>query len=211
MTSSVLRAAVLLALVGPLGGCVSAEMNRLKRDVAADVRARTGAEAGGGFSMAFGRMSIGSARFLTRLVAPTASEEGRRYTRHVRSVKVARSGLSGPVDGRLLVRPAALERYERDGWLPLVTVRDSAAATWVLVRERERDGRLTDLLAVVVGGKDLVLTKVSGNLSQLLLDAMEDETGDVFGGALRHTGLASAPTAPPAGGAAPGDGPPAPR
>ena len=49
-----------------------------------------------------------------------------------------------------LARPARLDRYEADGWLPMVAARDSASAVWVLFREDDARMTLTDLLAVVV-------------------------------------------------------------
>ncbi len=182
------KALLLTLLVALASGCVSTEMGRLQRDIAHDLEAGGQAEVGRGFSMAFGRGSIGTTRFLGRLVAPSSTEPYRRLSRHVRRVKVARYPIVGTVDATLIDRPDALDRYSEDGWYPMVTVRDQDSRVWVLVREDE-DMVLTDLLSIVVSGQDLVLTRVSGDLSGLVLDAGAMASGDLFGGALDGMGV----------------------
>lgn len=172
MTSRALPAvALVLALVS--SGCVSLEMGRIKRQIEQDVEASGTAEVGRGFAMAFGRGTIGTSRFLGRMFAPTATEPYRALTRHVRQVKVARYGVSGHYDARALSRPEALRRYEDDGWYPLVTVREPEETVWVLYREDDREPRVTDLLTVVLGQEDLVLTRVRGDLSAAVLKLLE--------------------------------------
>ena len=166
MTKSLLIAALALGA----SGCVSLEMNRIQRDIADDIESTGQAEVGKGFSMAFGRGTIGTSRFLGRMFAPTATEPYRRLSRHVRQVKVASFPITGTLDASLIERPAALARFAADGWYPLVTVRDSTERVWILLRETE-DEVLTDLLAVVVADDGLVLTRMSGNLSDVVLDA----------------------------------------
>ena len=166
MTKSLLIAALALGA----SGCVSLEMNRIQRDLADDIESTGQAEVGKGFSMAFGRGTIGTTRFFGRMFAPTATEPYRRLSRHVRQVKVARFPITGTVDASLIERPDALARFAGDGWYPFVTVRDSTDRVWVLLRETE-DEVLTDLLAVVVSDGDLVLTRMTGNLSGMVLDA----------------------------------------
>ncbi|WP_420453928.1 hypothetical protein [Rubrivirga sp.] len=174
-------------------------MGRIKRDLAHDLEQSGQATVGKGFAMSIGRGSIGTTRFMSRLFAPTASEPYRRLARNVRRVQVAHYALDGAVDGRRVSRPASLDRYQADGWYPMVTVRDSSSAVWVLVKERPDDLRLTDLLSVVVADSDLVVTRVSGDLSGLVLDAIEYGTnGDLFGGALDQTGLFDEPDGPEA-------------
>ena len=202
MTSRALRAAVLAAVLVPLSGCVSFEMGWIKRDLARDIEAQGEAEVGGGFAMGFGRVSLGLARFSTWVAAPSSTRAARHLTRHVHSVKVGVWPVRGGVDGRALSAPPSMERR---GWAPFVTVRDSAAAVWVYVREDERDGRLTGLLTAVVADDALVLTKMSGNLSGLVLDAMEmGRTEGVLGDALRQAGLVR--ERPGAGSSAPSAG-----
>lgn len=179
-----------LAALLVLPGCVSLEMGRMKREIQRDVEAGGTAEVGRGFAVAFGRGTIGSSRFLSRLVAPSATEPYRALSRHVRQVKVARYDVAGTFDGRDVGRPSALDRYEADGWIPLATVRDEDQAAWVLYREDARTLELTDLLAIALSEEDLVLTRLRGDLSALVLDAAAmGAQHDVFGGAFDATGV----------------------
>ena len=108
----------------------------------------------------------------------------------MRRVKIARYPVTGFYDARAVGRPSALDAMEADGWIPLVTVRDTAAAVWVLYRERERDQTITDLLAITLADEDIVLTKVSGDLTSLVLDAVAvGRNGEIFGDAFAETGL----------------------
>lgn len=210
MTSKPLCALALLLVFGPLTGCTSFEMSRLGHDLARDIERNTEATVEAGYAVGFGRMSIGTSRFLARAASPAETREARQLMGHVRHLAVGHYPIRGPFDGRTLAAPRALERYRGDGWYPFVTVRDSSSAVWVLLREDPRDGRLTDLLTVLVGEGDLVLTKVRGDLSRLLLDAVQmGSDGGLFGGALGHAGLADDPgdeeTEPPDDGPGSGD------
>ena len=167
MTARLLALAA-LALVA--SGCVSVEMGRMGRQIAADVERQPGAEVGRGYAIAFGRGTIGTGRFLGRLVAPQSTEPFRRLAGNVSAVKVAHYPIAGPVDARALGRPDWLARIEGDGWIPLVTVRDPAA--FVTVHYRDDAERVTDLLVVTLADDDLVLTKLSGDLTALVLDAI---------------------------------------
>lgn len=194
MTSSLLRGLALLAVVGPLSACTSFEMSRLGHDLARDIERHTDAEVEPGYAIGFGRMSIGTTRFLARAASPGETREARQLLGHVRHVAVGRYPVRGAFDGRSLAAPRALRRYAGDGWFPFVTVRDSASAVWVLVREDPRDSRLTDLLTVIVAEDDLVLTKVSGDLDQLVFDAVQmGGDGGLFGGAFERSGLVTEP------------------
>lgn len=171
--SSRLPLAGLLAVLAVAGsGCVSVEMGRLGREVARDVERQQGVEVDRGFAISVGRGWIGTSRFLSRLVAPESSEPARRLGRHVRQVKMARYPILGSVDSRLIERPAALDRYRADdGWDTLAAVRDSEGTAWILYRE---DGDvIRDLLAVVVAPDDIVVTRMTGDLTALVLDAIE--------------------------------------
>ena len=189
---------VALAVAVPLSGCVSLELSKLRRDLERDVEAQTGVEVGEGFAVGFGRMSLGTARFTGRLVAPSSTRDARQLAGHVSSVKVGRYALHGSFDGRAVETPRALDRYHEDGWMPFVVARDSASAVWVYLRER-RDGRLTDPLSVVLSDGDLVLTKVSGDLGGLVLDAAAmGGAGTLLDDALGRAGVAPRDsTAPP--------------
>jgi hypothetical protein len=183
MTTSSRALALLAALVG-LSGCTSFELSRLGHDLARDIERSTDATVEPGYAVALGRGQIGTARFLARAASPAETAEARRLLGHVRYAAFGRYPLVGRLDGRTLPAPRALDRYRGDGWFPFVTVRDSASAVWVLLRERD-DGALTDLVTVAVSENDVVLTKVSGDLGRLVLDAIAmGGDGGLFGGAL---------------------------
>lgn len=168
-------ALISLIALSSLSGCVSFEVSRLGREVAHDLEQARDARVRGGFAFAAGRGTIGASRFLGRLVAPKSTAEVRRMVRYMRRAKVAMFAVDGITDVAGVARPAALDRYqENDGWYPLVTARDSSGAAWILYRE---DGdALRDLLTVVVSPEAIVVTKLSGDLSELVLDAIDTWT-----------------------------------
>ena len=181
---------LLLAAALSLTGCYSFEMSRVSRRVGQDIEAQTGADVGGGISMGLGPVSLATAQIGAWTFAPNSTREARQIGRHVSSVKFSRRPIRGGFDGRVVDRPAYLDRYTRSGWYPFVTVRDTASAVFVMLRERGRDEQITDLLAVVVAEDDLVLTKVSGHLSDMIREAIRlGAEGDLFGGALEEAGL----------------------
>ncbi|MEM1053964.1 MAG: hypothetical protein AAGI52_00440 [Bacteroidota bacterium] len=185
---------LLLIAALTLSGCYSFEMARVGKRVGQDIERQTGADVGGGVSMGLGPISLATAQGGAWLFAPNSTREARQIGRHVSSVEFSRRSVDG-FDGRLVERPDYLERYERNGWYPFVTVRDSASAVWVFVRERGREQRITNLLAIVLAEDELVLTKVSGNLSAMIREAISigsdgDLFGeDLFGGAFEEAGI----------------------
>ena len=186
------RAAAACALALALSGCYSFEMTRIGRSVAHDIEATTGADVGGPMSVSVGPVSLATAQLGAWVFAPQSSREARLIGRHVASVKFSRRPIRGAFDGRLVGEPASLQRYKRNGWYPFVTVRDSSAAVWVMLRERGRPGReeITNVLAVVAAEDDLILTKVSGNLSGLIREAIAIGRADgALGDALEQAGL----------------------
>ena len=186
------RGLLVLALALAVSGCYSFEMTRIGRGVAQDIEATSDADVGGPFSMSVGPVSLATAQLGAWVFAPNSSREARMIGRHVSSVKFSRRPIRGAFDGRLVGKPDYLRRYERNGWYNFVTVRDSSAAVWVMLRERGRGERtqITNMLAIVAAEDDLVLTKVSGNLSSMIREAIEMGTsGEFFGGALEESGL----------------------
>lgn len=175
-----------------LSGCYSFEMARVGKRVGQDIERQTGADVGGDLSMGLGPISLATAQAGAWVFAPESTREARQIGRHVASVEFSRRPVRG-FDGRLVERPAYLERYTRSGWYPFVTVRDSASAVFVFLRERGREARITNMLAVVLAEDELVLTKVSGDLSAVIREAIQLGTeGDLFGGALHEAGLIEA-------------------
>ena len=157
-----------LVLGTALSGCTSFELSRLRNGLARDAG---GAEVGPGYALSFGALSMGTAR--TALAIGDEGDEGtaaaRALLRHVRRVQFGRYPVRGAFDGRLVETPAALRRYERRGWVPVVVVRDSSSATWIYAQERDAD--LRALLLVVFTPEELVLARVSGNLTAGVLAA----------------------------------------
>jgi hypothetical protein len=167
-------------------------MSRIGRHVAHDIEATTDADVGGPLSMSVGPVSLATAQLGAWVFAPNSSREARMIGRHVSSVKFSRRPIRGAFDGRLVGKPGYLERYERNGWYNFVTVRDSSAAVWVMLRERGRPGEeeITNLLAVVAAEDDLMLTKVSGHLSEMIREAIAmGGRDDLLGNALEDAGL----------------------
>ena len=185
------RAPLLLVLTAlTLSGCYSFEMSRIGRRVGQDIERQTGADVGGPLSMSIGPVSLATAQFGAWAFAPNSTREARQIGRHVSSVKFSRRPIRGGFDGRLIERPAYLDRYERSGWYTFVTVRDTSSAVWIMLRERGRDDQITNMLAIVVAEDDMVLTKVSGNLSSMIREAIALGTRDAFlGDALEEAGL----------------------
>ncbi|MEM6326177.1 MAG: hypothetical protein AAF791_03580 [Bacteroidota bacterium] len=184
---------LLLAGAMVLSGCYSFEMARVSKRVGQDIERQTGADVGGGLSMGLGPISLATAQAGAWVFAPESTREARQIGRHIASVEFSRRPVRG-FDGRLVERPAYLERYTRSGWHPFVSVRDSASAVFVFLRERGREQRITNLLAVVVAEDELMLTKVSGNLSAMIREAIavggsDLLGGDLFGDALEDAGL----------------------
>lgn len=197
------RGLVVAALALSLSGCYSFEMSRIGRGVAHDIEATTDADVGGPLSMSVGPVSLATAQLGAWVFAPNSTREARQIGRHVSSVKFSRRPMRGAFDGRLVGRPEYLERYTRNGWHPFVTVRDSSAAVWVMIRERGRPGeeQITNLLAVIAAEDDLMLTKVSGDLSSMIREAIALGHQDgTLSDALEDAGLIDDDEAPEASG-----------
>ncbi len=185
------KAPLLLAVCAlALSGCYSFEMSRVGKRVGQDIERQTGADVGGGFSMGVGPVSLATAQFGAWAFAPGSTKEARQIGRHVSSVKFSTRPIRGAFDGRLITEPTYLDRYKRSGWHPFVTVRDSSAAVWIMLRERGPNAEITNMLAVVAAEDALVLTKVSGNLSTMIREAISLGTQDgLLGDALSQAGL----------------------
>ncbi|OZC02632.1 hypothetical protein BSZ36_06375 [Rubricoccus marinus] len=165
-------------------------MSRIGRRVGQDIERQTGADVGGGISMSVGPVSLATVQLGAWAFAPESSKIPRQIGRHVASVKFSSRPIRGGFDGRLIEKPAYLDRYERGGWHPFVTVRDSSAAVWIMLRERGRNQEITNLLAIVAAEDNLMLTKVSGNLSSMIREAIALGTDGAFlGDALSQAGL----------------------
>lgn len=176
--SALRQQAVLLPVALLLGavsftGCASLEMGRIKQEIARDLERQPDVEVGRGSSRSFGRGTIGTGRFLGRLLAPTSTETFRRLARHVRQLKLGTYPIEGDIDPLAMPRPEAVDRYEAEGWYRAMAVRDSSSLVYVLVRE-DADDTITDLLAITLEDQELVIARVRGNLSELAVDAIAE-------------------------------------
>jgi hypothetical protein len=181
MALRILSLAALLLGAPLLTGCASTEMRSVRNDLARQMPA---ADIRDGRTFSFGAVSIGFARLVTGLVGEDAAP-ARMILRDVRRVKVGRFDVAGPVDADRVRMPARLRRYvERDGWMHLVTFRQDGEAGWVLYRARGE--RITDLFVTVLSGDELVLARISGNLSEIAFTLLEhaDVRMPFFGEAL---------------------------
>ncbi len=155
---------LLLAGLLALSGCTSYSLTRVRNDLARDLPE---ARIGEGYAVAFGRFSLGAARFFAGFADDEDAELARLVLRDVRKVQFGHYDVEGEVDGARVVMPARLRRYvERDGWDHLATFRDDGEAGWVLYREG-RD-TVTDLLVVVLNEEELVLARLSGDLGRIV-------------------------------------------
>lgn len=151
------RAALLLAGVLALPGCMSAELARVHRDLAHDIPG-----IGGGHAPAFGRVALGIAR-----LAVGHEDEAGTILHHVRSGAVGRYDAPADLGGFDAVdAPRAVARAQRRGWQPAVIVRSDTSAVWVLSRETRRGQ--TDLMVWTLDAEGLTLVRVTGHLEPML-------------------------------------------
>lgn len=161
-----LRVLLLLPLL--LTGCISAELSGVRKDLD---RQLPEAAISDGYSMSFGRFSLGLARLIVGMAGQDAEPAG-LVLEGVRTVKFGRYDVGGSVDGTRLAMPDRLRRYvDRRGWTHLASFRQDGEAGWVLYRAR--GDRITDLFVTVLADDQLVLARVSGDLSGVVLALLD--------------------------------------
>ena len=163
--------ALALAVLLASSGCTSFEMTRLRNHIDRDVPE---AEIGKGYAMSFGRFSMGTARTVLALSddGDESTEMARALLRHVKKVQVGRYDVHGRVALNDVSTPSVFEAYEKRGWIPVVTVREADELVWVMAKEKRDD--LRDLLVVVLSDEELLVAKMSGNLTQAVTAAMAE-------------------------------------
>lgn len=169
-STRLLPAALLLVLTA--SGCTSFELTRVRNDLA---RQLPDARIGEGYALSFGGVSLGFTRWIAGFAGEDESGELAQIAlREVRRVQFGRYEVTGPVDGVRLTMPARLRDYVADdGWTHLASFRDSGEAGWVLYRDHGET--ITDLFAVVLTEEELVLARLSGDLSALVLNVLQHE------------------------------------
>ena len=157
--------ALLLAVAFLWSGCTSFELARLRNDVADQLPSAT---IGDGYSVSFGSISLGMARWITSL--SVRDEDGamvQAALHEVRRIQFGRYEVAKSLDARRLTMPRRFEHYlARGDWSHLATLREADHAIWVLYRER--DERVTDVFAVALTEDELILVKLTGDLEALV-------------------------------------------
>lgn len=171
-----MRGILILLVVGfASSGCTSFELTRVRNDLA---RQAPGVEIGDGYAMSFGRISIGLARWLSGLDDDPDTEIARAVLSEVRRVQFGRYEVNGAFDATTLSMPGRLRDYlEKDDWFHLASIREDSEAVWVVYKED--NGRVVDLLAVVMDDEELVLAKISGNLNAVVAAALSQQDIDI--------------------------------
>jgi len=167
------RTGLAIALVALLAssGCTSFEMTRLRNHIDRDVPE---ADIGKGYAMSFGWFTMGTARTVLALSddGDESTEMARALLRHVKKVQVGRYDVNGRVALDDVSTPSIFFAYEERGWIPVVTVREDDELVWVMAKEKHDD--LRDLLVVVLSDDELVVAKLSGNLTRAVTAAMAE-------------------------------------
>jgi hypothetical protein len=160
-----------LGVVVLCSGCTSFELTGVRNDLA---RQLPEARISDGYAMAFGGVSLGFARWIAGFADDEDGALAQTALREVRRVHFGRYRVEGTVDGTRLVMPERLRHYvEDDGWAHLATFRTGEEAGWVLYRDH--GDSVTDLFAVILTGEELVLARLSGDLSALVTGVMQQE------------------------------------
>jgi hypothetical protein len=166
----------LIAVLGlSLSGCFfSQELSRVRGELQREAGFRTSS----GFEANFGPVSMWIARGFIGRHAGNSGDLASLALRHVRRVKVGVYKLERPLDSRQVAMPATLRRYtNRGGWEHLGTFREDDQAVWVLYRARNEEIR--DLFVVVLGEEELVMTRLTGNLTEAVMTYLRENPVDL--------------------------------
>ena len=160
-----------LAIAFASSGCTSFEMTRLANHIDRDL---PDTEIGEGFALSFGALTMGSARTALAIAddGDGSTEIARVVLRHVKRVQIGTYDVHGAADLSRTRSPRVFAAYERDGWHPVVTVREADEVVWILAREKHDD--LRDLLVVMLDHDELMVAKLSGNLSRAVTAAIQE-------------------------------------
>ncbi len=166
MSRHVLTLALALGLGAAASGCMSAELARVRRDVAADLPE---ARIARGHAPAFGRLSLG----LARQFVGTDDPNLHALLGNVRGAAFGRYRVGGAFSAENVTLARALDRARSRGWTPVVVAREDSTVTWVLSRDA-RDGTLGDLLVMALDHDELTLVRVHGRLDAAALAVAGD-------------------------------------
>ncbi len=162
-----------LVLGSMLTGCAfTNEISRTKQDIEhhSDVDAQTG------IVFSIGPGLFHTAGFIAKFVDDEDAQTASRLAYGIRRIKAGVYPLSYHSDLSDLDVPE-LRRFKKKGWKTALKVEDFNEVGWVMYRERNR--RVRDLFVVVLTEDEMVLTRIQGNLTELLEIALDEiENGD---------------------------------
>lgn len=161
-----LGSALLLALVLPLGGCVvgSADLVSEMDALAWELRPL---QLEPEVEMSVGRAVLGFASFAARHADDHEAEFAAEMIDEIARVHVGMYVLEGRRESAPRhLGDDARESLEDLGWRPLVRLREGGESQWILTRER-RDDRI-EMLIVGLGGRELTVVKLEGDLGGIV-------------------------------------------
>lgn len=172
-----------LPLLVQCTGCI------YSREIAATQRAiereNPGVDFDKRFVFSMGRGSIGTVAELASFARVSEARMASHYLDNLSKVKVGVYELDGDYDAALDL--STIPHFRRGGWQTLARVRQLEGEN-VAVLYRERYGEVRDLFVVSLSKPDLVIVRLTGNFTEMLIDALAD-----FSDRIPRIGLFDAP------------------
>jgi hypothetical protein len=168
-----------LSLVVPSSGCLWApELSQIQREIE---RQLPGSSFEREVRLSLGPVSLGLARFVTRVIpdsyVPEAGEAN-AYLKEVRRVQIAlyRTITLPPLESVRMPEPLRL-LIHNENWHLAVKNQKTDELTWVLTRME--DELVRDIYVVLLDVKQLALVRVEGRMDELLAKAMENRADEL--------------------------------
>lgn len=169
MRTRILQLALVLAMLPLVSGCFySREIARTERAIE---RANPGVDFDRTFMLSMGRGSIGTLAELSSFVRQREALMASDYLREIKRVKVGVYEIEGPIDRPLSL--GQLPQSRSGSWSTLARVNDGDSVNFS-VMYRERFGEVRDLFVVALDAPDLLIVRVTGNFTEMLIRALED-------------------------------------
>ena len=172
-----IRVLLLVAATPLVGGCLRAvQLERMGDEIAWECpQAHMHRE----LSLSLGPMAIGLLRWGAGLADDEDAQEAKRYLAHVRRIQIAVYKVSAmPRDERVLFPRQLQETLADDDWELLVKATDPGEEALIHYRE-DKNGVVRDMNIISLDDNEgeLVLVRLSGDLSQLFDLALADAHG----------------------------------
>ena len=164
------RSIVLLLLIAPLlSGCIySREIVRAQRAIE---RQNPGLDFDRKFMFSMGRGSIGGLAEAASFIKEDDVRRASSYMRNLSKVKVGVFEIEGDYTGEIDV--SRVPHLRRGQWQTLARFEEEEGDN-VAVLYRERYGEVRDLFIVALSRPELVVVRLTGNFTDILVDAMAD-------------------------------------